>query len=160
MRESHAFLFSCENRTRNACDSRMSVRVRFSHVRVLFDSRNVQKRATKSDTSGHCLQAEWQIKLKAEFYTALLGFHRSDLWQCQLCVWNGEKHSVQVIAFMGAIWNHLNSKRLCTLIDFPDFFKWSISWHAIICFPKKMLAISCEVLSLHAKRKKYPKLIA
>ena len=30
-------------------------RVRFSHGRVLFDSRNVQKRATKSDTSGHCL---------------------------------------------------------------------------------------------------------
>ena len=49
MRESHA----------NACDSRMSVcvlkRVRFSHVRVCFDSPNVQKRATKSDTSGHCL---------------------------------------------------------------------------------------------------------
>ena len=40
-------------------DSRMSVcfqfRVQFSHVRVFSDSRNVQKRATKSDTSGHCL---------------------------------------------------------------------------------------------------------
>ena len=32
-------------------------RVQFSHVRasVFSDSRNVQKRATKSDTSGHCL---------------------------------------------------------------------------------------------------------
>ena len=29
--------------------------VQFSHVRVFSDSRNVQKRATKSDTSGHCL---------------------------------------------------------------------------------------------------------
>ena len=29
--------------------------VRFSHVRVFSDSRNVQKRATKSDTSGNCL---------------------------------------------------------------------------------------------------------
>ena len=31
-------------------------RVRFSHGRMLFDSRNVQKRATKSDTSGHCVR--------------------------------------------------------------------------------------------------------
>ena len=30
-------------------------RVQFSHVRVFSDSRNVQKRATRSDTSGHCL---------------------------------------------------------------------------------------------------------
>ena len=29
--------------------------VRFSHVRVFSDLRNVQKRATKSVTSGHCL---------------------------------------------------------------------------------------------------------
>ena len=29
---------------------------RFSHGRRFFDSRNVQKRATKSDTSGHCLK--------------------------------------------------------------------------------------------------------
>ena len=29
--------------------------VRFSHVRMFFDSRNVQERATKSDISGHCL---------------------------------------------------------------------------------------------------------
>ena len=28
---------------------------RFSHGRVFYDSRNVQKRATKSDTSDHCL---------------------------------------------------------------------------------------------------------
>ena len=33
-------------------------RVRFSHVRVFSDSRNLQKRATKSDTSGHCLAAQ------------------------------------------------------------------------------------------------------
>ena len=32
-------------------------RVHFSHVRVFSDTRNVQKRATKSDTSGHCLLA-------------------------------------------------------------------------------------------------------
>ena len=36
-------------------------RVRFSHGRVLFDSRNVQKRATKSDTSGHCLRCNGYI---------------------------------------------------------------------------------------------------
>ena len=30
-------------------------RVQFSHGRVFSDSRNVQKRATKSDISGHCL---------------------------------------------------------------------------------------------------------
>ena len=30
-------------------------RVRFSHVRMFFDWSNVQKRATKSDTLGHCL---------------------------------------------------------------------------------------------------------
>ena len=30
-------------------------RVRFVHILVLFDLRNVQKLATKSDTSGHCL---------------------------------------------------------------------------------------------------------
>ena len=48
---------------RCACISRMSVcfltrakRLHFSHVRVFADSRNVQKRATKSDTSGHCLE--------------------------------------------------------------------------------------------------------
>ena len=29
--------------------------VRFSHIRVFFDSRNVQKHSTKSDTLGHCL---------------------------------------------------------------------------------------------------------
>ena len=32
------------------------LRVRFSYVCVFSDSRNVQKRATKSDTSGHCLE--------------------------------------------------------------------------------------------------------
>ena len=31
--------------------------------RVFFDSRNVQKRATKSDTSGHCLQDQGQLYL-------------------------------------------------------------------------------------------------
>ena len=30
--------------------------MQFSHGRVFSDSRNVQKRATKSDTSGHCLR--------------------------------------------------------------------------------------------------------
>ena len=30
--------------------------------------------------------------------------------------------SVQVIAFMGVIWNRLNSKRPCTLMHFADFF--------------------------------------
>ena len=32
--------------------------VQFSHVSVFSDSRNVQKRATKSDTLGHCLAGE------------------------------------------------------------------------------------------------------
>ena len=40
-------------------------RVQFSHVRVFSDSRNVQKRATKSDTSGHCLVAELLICIAA-----------------------------------------------------------------------------------------------
>ena len=34
---------------------RVTKRVQFSHVHVFSDSRNVRKRATKSDTSGHCL---------------------------------------------------------------------------------------------------------
>ena len=33
----------------------VAFRVQFSHVRVFSDSRNLQKRATKSDTSDHCL---------------------------------------------------------------------------------------------------------
>ena len=40
-------------------------RVRTSHLRVLFDLRNVQKRATKSDTLGHCLcrsTCSWLVK--------------------------------------------------------------------------------------------------
>ena len=47
MRESHAFSSHTFLRSK---------RVQFSHVRVISDSRNVQKRATESDTSGHCLQ--------------------------------------------------------------------------------------------------------
>ena len=41
----------------NLCHTFLHVakRVRFSHGRVFSDSRNVQKQATKSDTSGHCL---------------------------------------------------------------------------------------------------------
>ena len=45
------------------------VRVRFSHGSVFSDSRNVQKRATKSDTSGHCVEwskcwvgASWELQ--------------------------------------------------------------------------------------------------
>ena len=40
-------------------------RVRFSHLRMLFDSRNVQKRATKSDTLRHCIcrtTCSWLVK--------------------------------------------------------------------------------------------------
>ena len=53
MRESHAFRvrFSFSH-VRVFSDS---FRVQFSHVRVFSDSRNMQKRATKSHTSGHCL---------------------------------------------------------------------------------------------------------
>ena len=40
-------LWPCENRAR------------FSHGHRFFDSRNVQKRATKSDTSAHCLLPTW-----------------------------------------------------------------------------------------------------
>ena len=42
---------------RIARESRIAVGffTRFSHRRRFFDSRNVQNRATKSDTSGHCL---------------------------------------------------------------------------------------------------------
>ena len=40
-------------------------RVQFSHVHVFSDSRNVHKRATKPDTSGHCLQITKQPGLRA-----------------------------------------------------------------------------------------------
>ena len=39
------------------------------------------------------------------------------------CVFGMEEStSAQVIAFMGVIWHHLNSKRPCTPMDFADFF--------------------------------------
>ena len=44
-----------ESRPAPGGPSRGPNRTRFSHGRRFFDSRNVQKRATKSDTSGHCL---------------------------------------------------------------------------------------------------------
>ena len=37
--------------------------VQFSHGRVFSDSHNVQKRLTKSDTSGHCLLVTVMDKL-------------------------------------------------------------------------------------------------
>ena len=37
-----------------------AILVRFSHGRRFFDSLNVQKRATKSNTSGHCLGSNCQ----------------------------------------------------------------------------------------------------
>ena len=49
----------------------------FSHVRVFFYSCNVQKRATKSDTSGHCLGGDsspgpaadpWLLGLWSDFH--------------------------------------------------------------------------------------------
>ena len=43
--------------------------VRFSHVRVFSDSHNVQKRATKSDTSGHCLSLMHFLHTPAVFKT-------------------------------------------------------------------------------------------
>ena len=40
------------------------------------------------------------------------------------CAFGMEKNiSVQVITFLGVIWNHLNSKRPCILIDFADFWR-------------------------------------
>ena len=42
------------------------------------------------------------------------------------CAFGTEENiSVQVIAFMGVIWNHLNSKRPCALMDFADCFDGS-----------------------------------
>ena len=51
----HTFLHVARVRNTRPCENR----TRFSHGRVFSDSRNlnVQKRATKSDTSGHCLPA-------------------------------------------------------------------------------------------------------
>ena len=40
---------------RITCYSSRAIGLLFSHRHRFFDSRNVQKRATKSDTSGHCL---------------------------------------------------------------------------------------------------------
>ena len=44
--------------------------LQFSHVRVFSDSLNLQKRATKSDTSGHCLPSSedmlcsfWELQI-------------------------------------------------------------------------------------------------
>ena len=44
---------------------RNAKRVRFLHGRVLFDSRNAQKCATKSDTSGHCLALSTAKKISS-----------------------------------------------------------------------------------------------
>ena len=53
------FLNSRKNKNKSGAVGHLKTeaveRVQFSHVRVFSDSRNVQKRATKSDTSGHCL---------------------------------------------------------------------------------------------------------
>ena len=49
----------------------------------------------------------------------------------------------QVIALRGVVWNHLNCKRLRTLVNFADFIKGVPTAHyLILCFPKKMLVIS------------------
>ena len=50
MRQSHAFHTAVQE-----SHASHAFRVRFSHGRVFFYSCNVQKRATKSDTSAHCL---------------------------------------------------------------------------------------------------------
>ena len=55
MRESHAFRVRFSFSHVRVFSG--SFRVQFSHVRVFSDSRNMQKRATKSGTSGHCLVA-------------------------------------------------------------------------------------------------------
>ena len=49
------------------CHTSHAKRVRFSHVRVFSDSRNVQKCATKSDTLGHCLLGPCTAPLQTVF---------------------------------------------------------------------------------------------
>ena len=64
-------------------------------------------------------------KIEHWFLTALLGFQW--IWSL-LCFWNGGKHHFASdwihhgTQMMRVIWNHLNSKRLYTLLDFSRFF--------------------------------------
>ena len=51
----HTFLHVARVKKHTAVRESHVKRVQFSNVRVFSDSRNVQKRATKPDTSGHCL---------------------------------------------------------------------------------------------------------
>ena len=52
----HTFLHIVRVRKHTNMRELHAKRVQCSHVRVFSDSRNVQKSATKSDTSGHCLR--------------------------------------------------------------------------------------------------------
>ena len=62
--------------------------MQFSHVRVFSDSRNVQKHATKSDTSGHCLalsvkKLSWifsVVILRWQGYTLNMNTLTSTVW--------------------------------------------------------------------------------
>ena len=56
-------LFLHDARVRKHTDMRVlhAKRAQFSHVRMFSGSRNVQKRATKSYTSGHCLLSSLSI---------------------------------------------------------------------------------------------------
>ena len=51
----HTFVHVARVKQHTDMRESQAFRVRFAHVRVFCDSRKVQKRATKSDTSGHCL---------------------------------------------------------------------------------------------------------
>ena len=54
---SHFFARCVSQKTHGHARIARVIRVQFLHVRVFSDSRTMQKRATKSGTSGHCLVA-------------------------------------------------------------------------------------------------------
>ena len=49
-----------------------------------------------------CFESLWVTKSKEEFFIALLGFGRSGLGNCLLCVWNGGKHLCTSDCFHGS----------------------------------------------------------
>ena len=51
----HSFLHAARVKITRTCENRTQKRVRFSITLMVFYSCKMQKRETKSDTSGHCL---------------------------------------------------------------------------------------------------------
>ena len=74
----HTFLHVVPRKKHTAMREQHAKRVWFSHGSVFFDSCNVQKRATKSDTLAHCL---WQIYLFCGLNVENISIHWQQDWQ-------------------------------------------------------------------------------